>query len=84
MKTIGVLALQGCVQPHRAHIEALGAKFLAVKTKKDLEICHGMILPGGESSTQLKLLKRFDLWEPLRDFAQQHPTWGICAGSILL
>ncbi len=87
MKTtikIGVLALQGAVQPHKAHIEAAGAEFSAVKTLAQCEEVDGFILPGGESTTMLKLIERFELWDGLMEQFSNKPVWGICAGSILL
>lgn len=82
--TIGVLALQGAVKPHQAHIEACGAQFKAVKTAQDFESVDAFILPGGESTTMLKLIGNFGLWDVLVDQFQKKPVWGICAGSILL
>jgi 5'-phosphate synthase pdxT subunit len=81
---IGVLALQGAVQPHKAHIESAGGEFRAVKTVKEFEDVDAFILPGGESTTMLKLIDTFDLWEPLKKQFSEKPVWGICAGSILL
>lgn len=83
-KTIGVLALQGAVQPHKPHIEACGAHFKAVKTAADFDTVDALILPGGESTTMLKLIERFDLWDTLKHQFETKPVWGICAGSILL
>lgn len=83
-KVIGVWALQGCVNAHRAHIEALGAEFLAVRNLEQLARADALILPGGESSTMLKLLKVLDFENALAEFIQTKPTWGICAGSILM
>lgn len=80
---IGVLALQGAVEPHRAHIEALGARFHPVKTKTDFENVDAFILPGGESTTMLKLIDTFNLWDILVDEFTKKPVWGICAGCIL-
>lgn len=82
--TIGVLALQGAVEPHKAHIEAAGGQFLAVKTPKHFEQVDAFILPGGESTTMLKLIERFDLWNALSEQFAQKPVWGICAGCILI
>lgn len=82
--TIGCLALQGAVEPHRAHIEAAGAEFMAVKTPKQFDQVDALILPGGESTTMLKLIDRFDLWDALTEQFKTKPIWGICAGSILL
>lgn len=83
-KIIGVLALQGAVDLHKAHIEALGATFRAVKTPAEFETVDGLILPGGESTTMLKLIEIFNLWDALADQFARKPVWGICAGSILL
>ena len=81
---IGVLALQGAVTPHKPHIEACGAQFKAVKTQKDFEAVDAFIIPGGESTTMLKLIERFDLWDILAEQFANKPVWGICAGSILM
>lgn len=81
---IGCLALQGAVEPHRAHIEAAGAAFRAVKTSAQFDEVDAFILPGGESTTMLKLIERFDLWDALAQNFKAKPVWGICAGSILL
>ena len=83
-QTIGCLALQGCVERHRPHIEALGFDFAPVKTAKDFEAVDGFILPGGESTTMLKLIERFELWDILAAQFKAKPVWGICAGSILI
>lgn len=81
---IGVLALQGAVEPHKHHIEAAGAEFRAVKTPEQFDEVDGFILPGGESTTMLKLIDTFGLWDVLSKQFKQKPVWGICAGSILL
>ena len=81
---IGVLALQGAVEPHFEKLEKLGATPILVKKENDLEGLAGIILPGGESTTILHLLKLNQLWNPLKTFAEKRPTWGICAGAILL
>ncbi len=81
---IGVLALQGCVERHRPHIEACGAAFEAVKTSGQFESIDALILPGGESTTMLKLIDIFGLEEPLKKAFTQKPVWGICAGTILM
>jgi 5'-phosphate synthase pdxT subunit len=81
---IGVLALQGAVTPHQPHIEAAGGIFKAVKKSVDFDAVDGFILPGGESTTMLKLIDRFGLWDALADQFARKPVWGICAGSILL
>jgi 5'-phosphate synthase pdxT subunit len=83
---IGILALQGCVEPHEKHIRALGAEAVQIRTRQGLEDPQvaGLILPGGESSTMLKLLGILDMKQSLRDFAARKPVWGVCAGSILM
>lgn len=70
--------------PHKPHIEACGAEFRAVKTASDLADIDALILPGGESTTMLRLIERFGLWDDLAAFFAQKPVWGICAGAILL
>lgn len=84
MPTIGVLALQGAVEPHRAHIEAAGAAFRAVKTSADFKAVDAFILPGGESTTMLRLIDSFGLWDELSAQFKIKPVWGICAGCILI
>lgn len=81
---IGVLALQGAVDLHRPHIEAAGGEFRAVKTPAQFEEVDAFILPGGESTTMLKLIENFGLWHCLKEQFSAKPVWGICAGSILL
>lgn len=86
MKTVGVLALQGSFREHLRLLAKLdGVKPIPVKTTADLEQSDGLILPGGESTTQGKLLRDFGLLEPLRAHIRQGlPVWGTCAGMILL
>lgn len=81
---IGVLALQGAVMPHKAHIEACGAEFLAAKTAEQISAVDALILPGGESTTMLKLIDRFDLEDVLKEAFATKPVWGVCAGVILI
>lgn len=81
---IGILALQGCVDPHIAHIEKLGASAIKVRSTEDLTQVDRLIMPGGESTTMLKLLKITGLETALISFAKEKPVWGICAGAILL
>jgi len=84
MKTVGVLALQGDFEAHRKAVERAGARAIEVRTAADLSQCDGLILPGGESTTILKLLEDEKLLEPLRNFCQEKPIYGTCAGAILL
>lgn len=82
--TIGVLALQGAVDLHQDHIEEAGGVFAAVKTPAQFDMVDAFILPGGESTTMLKLIDRFELWDVLAEQFATKPVWGICAGSILM
>ena len=84
MKTCGVLALQGDFEAHCRAIERAGGHAKEVRTQADLEECDSLIIPGGESTTMLKLLEEEDLVDPLRKFADVHPVYGSCAGAILL
>lgn len=84
MPKIAVLALQGCVERHRPHVEAAGGRFLVAKTPADFEQADAFILPGGESTTMLKLIAAFDLEAPLARAFAAKPVWGICAGTILM
>ena len=80
---IGVLALQGDFDAHRLRLEELGAKVVLVKKPAQLDEIDGLIIPGGESGTFLKLLGE-DGFEKLRKFVRLKPTFGTCAGAILL
>lgn len=81
---IGVLALQGAFRAHKPHIESLGAEYIEVINKDDFEIIDGLIVPGGESSTMLKLIHSVGIKDPLVEFMKTNPAWGICAGAILM
>jgi 5'-phosphate synthase pdxT subunit len=81
---IGILALQGAVEPHSKKLKFLGAIPVEVRAPSDLEGLAGIILPGGESTTMIHLLKLNALWEPLLGFVHTKPAWGVCAGAILL
>src|ERR1051326_3853088 len=81
--TIGVLALQGDFDAHRKRLEELGAKVVLVRKPEQLDEVDGLVIPGGESSTFLKLLGEKG-FEKLKDFVRVKPTFGTCAGAILL
>lgn len=82
---IGVLAIQGSVIEHSKALEELEVDVQPVRSLQDLSKIQGIILPGGESTAQSKLLQRFDLFEPLQKKIKQGlPVWGTCAGAILL
>ena len=81
--TIGVLALQGDFDAHRRRLEELGADVVLVRKAEDFDHIDGLVIPGGESTTFLKLLPA-NLLERLRDFVHGKPTFGTCAGAIML
>ena len=81
---IGVLALQGDFDAHRKALERAGAEASEVRSAEELERIDGLIIPGGESTTMLKLLDIEELFEPIRTFGSNHPIFGTCAGAILL
>jgi pyridoxal 5'-phosphate synthase pdxT subunit len=82
---IGVLALQGDVREHLAALRESGARATPVRRLAELSEVDGLVLPGGESTTMSRLLDIFDLLEPLRErIAAGMPTYGSCAGMILL
>ena len=82
---IGVLALQGDVREHDRALRAAGAQTVEVRRVEDLDGLHGLVLPGGESTTISRLLQVFELLEPLRaQVAGGLPVYGSCAGMILL
>lgn len=81
---IGVLALQGAFIEHEKILKQLGVDVVEVRLPQHLEGLDGLIIPGGESTTIGKLAVEYGLLEPLRDFASRKPTWGTCAGMILL
>lgn len=83
-KRIGVLALQGDYEAHRKALERAGADAVEVRTARDLESVDGLIIPGGESTTMLKLIDAEGLLEPLRAYGRTHPLFGTCAGAILM
>ena len=85
MTVIGVLALQGDVREHAAAVERVGATPSRVRRLAELDSVDALIIPGGESTTIDKLLRAFDLFEPLRErIAAGMPVLGSCAGMILL
>ncbi|KAL5357189.1 class I glutamine amidotransferase-like protein [Aspergillus floccosus] len=92
--TVGVLALQGAFYEHILLLKQAAAgwssssqwDFIEVRTPQELERCDALILPGGESTTMSLVAARSNILEPLREFVKVHrkPTWGTCAGLILL
>jgi 5'-phosphate synthase pdxT subunit len=80
---IGVLALQGDFDAHRRRLEELGAEVVLVKKPEQLDAIDGLVIPGGESGTFLKLLGEGG-FAKLKQFVRLKPTFGTCAGAILL
>jgi len=80
---VGVLALQGDFDAHRKRLEELGAEVVLVRKPEQLDEVDALVIPGGESSTFLKLLGEHGM-EKLRGFVHTKPTFGTCAGAILL
>jgi 5'-phosphate synthase pdxT subunit len=81
--TIGVLAIQGDFDAHKKRLEELGADVVLVRKPEQLDQIDGLVIPGGESGAFLKILgpQGFD---KLRDFVRLKPTFGTCAGAIML
>src|SRR5688572_8509204 len=83
-RKIGVLALQGDFEAHAKAVRRAGAEALEVRTPAELAAVDALIIPGGESTTMLKLLNETGLRQPLTEFAAAKPVFGTCAGAILL
>ncbi len=84
MQKVGVLALQGDFAAHARVLKEIGATPLLVTEKAQFEAIDGLIIPGGESTTMLKLLDYEDLKTTLLEFGQKKPIFGTCAGAILM
>lgn len=80
---VGVLALQGDFEAHASALERAGAEPVEVRAAAELATVRGLVIPGGESTTMLKLMEYYDLFEPLREFGRERPVFGTCAGAIL-
>ena len=84
MKQIGVLGLQGAYAKHLAILQQLDVQAVDVRKPEDLEECHGLIIPGGESTTMTKLINEIDMHDALLKFSVDRPVFGTCAGMILM
>jgi 5'-phosphate synthase pdxT subunit len=83
-KKVGVLALQGDFEAHGRALEKAGVQPVYVRNAEQLKEIDGLVLPGGESTTMLKLLKLENMMEPLAEFARTKPVLATCAGVILM
>lgn len=84
MKT-GVVALQGGVAEHVSMLRSIGAEAVEVRLPGDLEGLDALVLPGGESTTLIRLIERWGLADPIRSLVRRGlPVWGTCAGAVLL
>jgi len=81
---VGVLALQGDFERHEAALEALGVTAVRVALPRDLDGLEAIVLPGGESTTMLRMMAANGLRPPLETFVRERPALGTCAGVILL
>lgn len=83
MKKVGVLALQGAVSEHLQMLTQLQVKGLAVKHAEDLTKIDALIIPGGESTAISRLIQQQGMFTKIKQFANDHPVMGTCAGLIL-
>lgn len=81
---IGVLELQGGYALHHNLLKKIGLNSIGVKSSNDLKQSNGLILPGGESTTLSLLIRKYNLREPIIEFAKDNPVLGTCAGLILM
>jgi pyridoxal 5'-phosphate synthase pdxT subunit len=81
---IGVLAIQGDYEAHKARLEQLGANVTLVRKPEQLDSIDAIVIPGGESSTFLNFLAERGFLRKLKEFVSTKPTFGTCAGAILL
>ena len=82
---VGVLALQGTFIEHIGSLQQLDVEAPPIRLPRELDTLDGLIIPGGESTTMVKLMGSFGLIQPIREMARDGlPIWGTCAGMILL
>jgi 5'-phosphate synthase pdxT subunit len=84
MKKVGVLSLQGDFAAHAEALQRAGAEPVFVREREQFGDLDGLVIPGGESTTMIKLLRYDGLLEPLREFGRAKPVFGTCAGAILM
>ena len=83
-KMVGILALQGDFLQHEKALSRIRIQSKRVRTPEELEQCGALILPGGESTTFINLLKKTGLYTAIKQFAKDRPLMGTCAGLITL
>src|ERR1700730_811149 len=83
-KRVGVLALQGDFEAHARALERAGAEAVEVRSAEQLRGIDALVIPGGESTTMLKLIDTEHMFEALRQFGRAHSVFGTCAGAILV
>src|SRR6202040_2184841 len=82
---VGILAVPGDFAAHAAMLAGMGIEAVEVRSREDLAGCDGLILPGGESTTQLQFLQEEGLYDAIKKFAADDKAiFGTCAGAILL
>lgn len=81
---IGILALQGDFERHKAVLDRIGVETQLVRTPEELKLVQGLIIPGGESTTFIKLISNSELIKTIPEFSREYPILGTCAGLILL
>ena len=84
MKNIGVLELQGNYALHHKIFSDLGISSKGIKVSRDLDNVEGLVIPGGESTTISLLMDLYNLREPIKEFSQEYPIMGTCAGLIMM
>jgi 5'-phosphate synthase pdxT subunit len=83
-KVVGVLALQGAYQKHVESLSKLEVESRLIRKAAELDDCSALIIPGGESTTISLLMQEYDMYEPIKKFAETHPVMGVCAGMIMM
>jgi 5'-phosphate synthase pdxT subunit len=83
-KKVGVLSLQGDFEKHIESIQRCGGAPLEVRRVEQLNGISGLVIPGGESTTMLRLMDYYDMFDALKEFGQHKPVFGTCAGAILM
>jgi pyridoxal 5'-phosphate synthase pdxT subunit len=83
-KLIGVLSLQGDFEAHQEAFRNSGAETVQVRTIEELHAVDALVIPGGESTTMLRLMDYYNMFDALRAFGQTKPIFGTCAGAILM